>query len=362
MSVSVVIAAGGTGGHVLPGLAVADEVRAMRPDARVSFVGVERGERAMVPTGYGFHSTAARPFDGGAQAARAAGALVVATAQARRILRDERASVVLGMGGYPSIPAVIAARTSRVPALVHEANAVPGLANKLCARFTPNVAAAFPGTSIAGRAARTVGMPLRASILELDREAARREANAAYNLDPGRTTILAFGGSLGAARLNEAVARLVHEWRDRTDVQVLWGTGRDHEAAARARLPDGALVVRCLGFLERMDLAYAAADLVVARAGASTVFELAAVGLPSILVPLPVARAREQDANAAALVRLGAARVISDERIVERLAREADELNGDPLAREAMSAAATRLARPGAARALASWTLELAGA
>jgi UDP-N-acetylglucosamine--N-acetylmuramyl-(pentapeptide) pyrophosphoryl-undecaprenol N-acetylglucosamine transferase len=354
---SVVIAAGGTSGHLVPALAIAEAIRRAEPDARVSFVGARRGfEREMIPAaGYPIHLTSVRPFARTARGAVAATSLVPAVAQARAALRAERADVVAGMGGYPSVPAVIAARMSRIPSVIHEQNAVPGLANELAARFTRNVAVSFPPSLERFRDARLVGLPLREAFARFDRDALRAEARAHFGLDPTRKTVLVFGGSLGAARLNDAAAELAARWRARADVQILLAAGRARTVPA---LDEPARVVT---YIERMDLAYAAADVVVARAGASTVAELAATATPSLLVPLPVARRKEQHANARVLAEPGGALVLDDAAVAgESLDAALSELLADRAKLDAMSAAARTVARPGAADEMARWILELA--
>jgi UDP-N-acetylglucosamine--N-acetylmuramyl-(pentapeptide) pyrophosphoryl-undecaprenol N-acetylglucosamine transferase len=289
--------------------------------------------------------------------------MLPATMQARRILRRERASVVVGMGGYPSLPVVAAARTMRVPALIHEGNAIPGLANEAAARMTRNIAVSFPETVslFRGRTPRLVGLPLRESIIGFDRDRLRGEALEAFGLVPGLPTVLVFGGSLGASRLNEAAIGLAARWSAREDIQMVVVTGTAHADAVRERIEPGKLAVHVLSFVERMELAYAAADVAVCRAGASTVHELAVVGLPSVLVPLPVARRREQHANARMLVGAGAATMIEDaDATAGTLGPMLDGILADPAAHARMSDAARSVARPDAADAMAQWILSLA--
>lgn len=362
MSISLVVAAGGTGGHLIPALAVADAVRARRPDASIAFIGTSKGmEGDLVPAaGYELLVTSMKPFARSVAGLLAVGSIVPATAQARRIVRRRSATVVLGMGGYPSLPVVLAARTLGVPILLHEQNAVPGLANEVGSRVTSNVAVSFPGTVGALRHARLVGLPVRSRLSREQLAAARPEAIASFELDPARGTVLIFGGSLGATSLNRAAIALAERWRDRADVQLLIGTGRAHAETVGAALPDGPLVVRALPYLERMDLAYAAADVVVSRAGASTVHELAICGLPSILVPFPHARRREQDANARLLSDAGAAEIVADAALDGgRLGELLDALMDDPARRERMADAAASVALPDAAEEMASWLFAL---
>jgi UDP-N-acetylglucosamine--N-acetylmuramyl-(pentapeptide) pyrophosphoryl-undecaprenol N-acetylglucosamine transferase len=365
----VVIAGGGTAGHVAPGLAIAEAVRRRAPDARVSFIGTRRGLEGDVvaAAGYRLHLINVIPWARtmGARRFLAPIALVRATAQARAILRRERVSVVVGMGGYASLPAVAAARLGRVPALLQEQNAVPGLANVVGARLTPHVALGFEeaaGAFPRSARPRVTGVPLRPRIATADLATLREEARRAFGLDAGRATLLVVGGSLGAARLNALALDLGRRWAGRGDRQVLLVAGRGNiegvEAEARAA---GALPLRAVAFVERMELAYAAADLALARAGASTVAELAILGLPAVLVPYPYARRREQDANAHVLAHAGGAVVLADaDASPERVSAQVEELLRDAERRRRMAAAARAAGKPGAADEIAAWALELA--
>jgi UDP-N-acetylglucosamine--N-acetylmuramyl-(pentapeptide) pyrophosphoryl-undecaprenol N-acetylglucosamine transferase len=365
MSASVVIAAGGTGGHLVPALAIAAALERKEPGVRISFVATARElDRTMIPAaGYRVNTTSVAPFARSARGALGALSMLPATVQARRILRREHASVVVGMGGYPSLPVVAAARLGRVPALIHEANAVPGLANEAAARLTPNIAVSFAETAhlFRARAPRLVGLPLREAITSFDRDALRSEALSSFDLAAGVPTVLIFGGSLGASRLNEAAVGLAMRWCARDDVQMIVVTGMNHVDDVSARIEPGKLTVRTLPFVERMELAYAAADVAVCRSGASTVHELAVVGLPSILVPLPIARRREQHANAQMLVGVGGATMIEDhDATPDILERLVDGLLADGEARARMADAARSVARPDAADEMAVWALALA--
>jgi len=223
---------------------------------------------------------------------------------ATAILDRRGANVVVGFGGYASVPAYLAARRRHIPIVIHEANATPGVANRMGARFTDLVFESYPGT-IAG--ARPMGIPLRRSIATLDREATRPEAMAAFGLDPNRQTLLVFGGSQGAARLNSVVQAAVPRLTE-AGLQVLHAYGSRNEAPPDA---DGYVAVP---YIDRMDLAYAAADLAVTRAGAMTCAELAAVGLPAIYVPLPIGNG-EQRRNALPVVNAGGGLLIDDSAV-----------------------------------------------
>ncbi|MBF0815309.1 UDP-N-acetylglucosamine--N-acetylmuramyl-(pentapeptide) pyrophosphoryl-undecaprenol N-acetylglucosamine transferase [Microbacterium paludicola] len=301
------LAGGGTAGHVNPLLAVADGLRRREPDDDVLVLGTQEGlESRLVPErGYELLIVAKVPFP-----RRPNGAAVAfparfqrAVARVRGYIRERGVEVVVGFGGYASAPAYVAARRERIPFVVHEANARPGLANVLGARRAAGVGVTFPGTPLRG--SEVVGMPLRPEIVELDRAGRRSEAAEYFGLDPAKKTLLAFGGSLGARRINEALAG---SWRDILDAgwQLLHATGE------RSDLEDpGAEGYAMVRYLDRMDLAFALADLIVSRAGASTVSEVAALGIPAVYVPYAVGNG-EQRLNAASSVAAGAAILIDD--------------------------------------------------
>nr|WP_211161136.1 undecaprenyldiphospho-muramoylpentapeptide beta-N-acetylglucosaminyltransferase [Microcella alkalica] len=301
------LAGGGTAGHVNPLLALADHWRAVEPEVGILALGTAGGlEERLVPArGYELLTIARVPFPRrpNAAALRFPSAFRGAVAQSRAIIRDRGVDVVVGFGGYASAPAYVAARLERVPIVAHEANARPGIANRLAGWLGGRVGTTFPGTPLRG--ARVVGMPLRREIVELDRAAARPEAMAFFDLDGSRPTLLVTGGSTGARRLNETVSASIAHLLG-SGWNVLHITGRD-----RGGDDPGLPGYRVLEYCDRMDLAFAAADLVVCRSGSATVSELAAVGLPAILVPYPVGNG-EQRLNARELVAAGGARLVDD--------------------------------------------------
>ncbi|UNS99046.1 UDP-N-acetylglucosamine--N-acetylmuramyl-(pentapeptide) pyrophosphoryl-undecaprenol N-acetylglucosamine transferase [Streptomyces tubbatahanensis] len=359
---SVVIGAGGTGGHIYPGLALAEALRRAEPDAVISFVGTERGlETRLVPqAGYPLHTLDMIPFDRalGARRYLLPAALLRAGAQARAVLRDQRAQVAVGMGGYASAPAVVGARLAGLPSLVHESNAVPGRANRFAARLTPHVALAFDRsrTHLSGGAdAETVGMPIAAPLAQLGRTARtdpgafarlRERARGALRVPPGARLVLVAGGSLGADRLTRAAVELAGHWRAqrRDDVHVLIKTGPAALSGARARLAavDGdERTARAVAYLDRMDLAYAASDVVICRAGSATVAELATVGVPAVLVPYPHAPGDHQRHNARVLTEQGAGLLLPDaDTSGDSLAALLEPLLADPRRLAAMTGAA----------------------
>ncbi len=330
------LAGGGTAGHVNPLLAVADGLRARNAQDTVLVLGTREGlETRLVPArGYELLFVDKVPFPRRPNGAAVAfpPRLLRAVAQVRAHIRAHRVDVVVGFGGYASAPAYIAASRERVPFVVHEANARPGLANVLGARRAAGVGVAFAGTPM--KRSRVVGMPLRREIADLDRDALRGEAAAHFGLDPDVPTLLVFGGSLGARRLNEAFAGA---WKDVRDAgwQLLQAAGEKNE------LQDpGVDGYALLPYIDRMDLAFAIADVVVSRAGAATVSEISALGIPAVYVPYAVGNG-EQALNAASAVRAGAARLIPDgEFTAERVRDEIVPLLHDDAALRAMREAA----------------------
>ena len=307
---SVLLAGGGTAGHVSPLLALADCLRRREPDVRIVALGTAEGlEARLVPArGYDLEVVPKVPMPRrpSADLLRLPGSLRRAVAAADAAIGSSRARVVVGFGGYVATPAYLAARRRGIPIVIHEQNARPGLANKLGARFATHVAVTFPGTPLPG--ATLTGMPLRREIALLDRKARRAEALAAFGLDPQWPTVLVTGGSLGAQRINDAFRESVTSLQAE-GVQVLHVTGAGKEFAVGERGAGAPYVV--VPYADRMELAYASADIVVARSGANTVCELTAVGLPAAYVPLPIGNG-EQRLNAEAVVAAGGGLVVED--------------------------------------------------
>jgi UDP-N-acetylglucosamine--N-acetylmuramyl-(pentapeptide) pyrophosphoryl-undecaprenol N-acetylglucosamine transferase len=372
----VLIAGGGTGGHVFPSLATAAAVRAVRADLQVEFVGTARGlEARLVPEhGWPLHIIEALPLARGlsSQTLRIPLMLARASGAITRLIRDRGVVAALCFGGYVAAPLVLAARRTRVPLVIHEQNAVPGLANRLASRWAAAVALSMDtpqaraGLAVTGGRLVVTGNPVRPGLGGLDRGRLREEALLAFDLDPGRRTLLVFGGSQGAQRINQAVVASAGLWAAPERLQILHATGQSaHDAVARewetALERDGRLRVRYVGFIDRMDLAYAAADLVLCRAGASSIAELTVMGLPSVLVPYPYAAADHQTANACVLQDAGAAVVIPDGQLnADELVRTVDGLLADPGTLVRMAAAARGAGRPNAADALARVLLSCA--
>ncbi|HEV7172185.1 undecaprenyldiphospho-muramoylpentapeptide beta-N-acetylglucosaminyltransferase [Pedococcus sp.] len=349
---SVLLAGGGTAGHVSPLLALADCLRRRDPAIAIAALGTEAGlESRLVPErGYELLTIPKVPLPRKptADLLRLPGSLRAAVAAAERAIESTGAQVVVGFGGYVSTPAYLAARRRQVPMVVHEQNARPGVANRLGARLTHHVATTFPSTRLRG--ARTIGMPLRPEIARLDRGAARGEALAHFGLEDRRPTLLVTGGSLGAQRLNAAFEARAHGLRA-AGVQVLHLTG----AGKTFDIDDGGVGAPYVvaAYTDRMDLAYAVADLVVCRAGANTVCELTAVGLPAVYVPLPIGNG-EQRLNAADVVAAGGGLLVEDRALTPEWVDDTlVPLLADTPRLQAMATAASGVGERGADEALA---------
>jgi UDP-N-acetylglucosamine--N-acetylmuramyl-(pentapeptide) pyrophosphoryl-undecaprenol N-acetylglucosamine transferase len=305
------MAAGGTAGHTSPMLATAAALGDLYQEVAITCLGTPRGlETVLVPqAGYPLELVTPVPLPRrpSADLLRLPGRVRDSVRGTLAVLDRVRPDVVVGFGGYVSVPAYLAGRRRRVPLVVHEGNALPGLANRLGARLTPHVATSFPDTALPG--AVCTGLPVRRMVSRLDRAALRSEALAAFALRPDQPVLLVTGGSQGARRLNSSVSAAAEELTA-AGAQVLHVTGSTHENAVREASGGhpGYVVVP---YVDRMDLAYAAADLVLCRAGASTVTEVATVGLPAVFVPLPIGNG-EQGRNAAPVVAAGGALIAAD--------------------------------------------------
>ena len=360
----VLIAGGGTGGHVFPGIAVAEELRRGRKDADILFVGSRRGlEAVAVPeAGFRLRFVMARGFPRRAlwKWPWAALANFIGFLQALWIVGTERPDVVLGTGGYVSAPVAVAAWVWRRPLLLQEQNSIPGVANRVLSRVADEVHLSFvEARSFIARKdnLKVTGNPIRAHVLAGD----KAEAFAEFGLQPGKPTVFVFGGSRGAHRINDAALEAMKKLKGRVDVQWILQTGREDLDWATKVVQTNQLPARALAFLTKIHLAYAAADLVVCRSGAMTLAEIAACGTPAILVPYPFAAHNHQVVNASNLVDRGAAAVINDADLNgERLAKEVAHWLSDRPALSQMSANARRFARPDAAekiaRSIVAWS------
>jgi UDP-N-acetylglucosamine--N-acetylmuramyl-(pentapeptide) pyrophosphoryl-undecaprenol N-acetylglucosamine transferase len=348
--IRVVCAAGGTAGHIEPALNLADALREQDATTEVSFLGAERGlESTLVPArGYPLMQVPAAPLP-----RRLSGAaltfpwhLQASVRQARHLLAG--ASIVVGFGGYAAVPGYLAARRLKIPLVIHEANARAGFANRLGARFTTHIYATHPA-ALAG--AHQLGLPLSPAIAHVDRTATRAAARAHFGL--GERVLLVFGGSQGAARLNAAVSGALPALREAgIDVLHAYGSGNAP--------PEPTEGYRPVPYIDRMDLAYAAADFSVNRAGAMTCAELTAVGLGSMYVPLPVGNG-EQALNAAPIVDAGGGLLVTDASLTANvLAEYVRTLFAQPDRLVQMGLAASMLGEPESAPRMAQIVRDVA--
>jgi UDP-N-acetylglucosamine--N-acetylmuramyl-(pentapeptide) pyrophosphoryl-undecaprenol N-acetylglucosamine transferase len=355
--VRALLAGGGTAGHTSPLLATAAVLS--ENGVEVTCLGTPRGlEVTLIPqAGYPLELVPPVPLPRrpGRAMAQVPGRLRATVKATGEVVDRVRPDVIVGFGGYVSVPAYLVARRRHIPLVVHEGNAIPGIANRLGARFTQHVATSFPETRLAH--ARYIGLPIRREISGLDRAALRAEARAHFGLDPDRPTLLVTGGSQGARRINQTMAAAAGDLAE-AGVQVLHSAGRPDEVPVHRRPGSAPYIVTT--YIDRMDLAYAAADLIVCRAGANTVTEVAAVGLPAAFVPLPIGNG-EQAHNAHPVVQAGGALLIDDAALTPTwIDNVVIPLVSHPGRLAAMSAAASGIVPRDADRALADMIQEAA--
>ena len=360
----VIISGGGTGGHIYPAVAIANEIRARHPDAVILFVGaLGRMEMTRVPeAGYEIKGlrvaglqrrftldNLAFPFK-----------LISAVREARRIVQEFRPDVVVGVGGYASAPTLLAATNLNLPTLIQEQNSYAGLTNKLLGKRVNRICVAYEGMERFFPKEKIIltGNPVRSDILSARQHGV--EAAQHFGLAAGKCTVLLIGGSLGARTLNHAMAAGLARLVD-AGCQVIWQTGKPFYTEAQAIAePFANRGVRVLDFIRRMDLAFALADVVVSRAGALAISELSLTGHPSILVPSPNVTEDHQTKNAQALAQRGAALLVPDAQAADRLIDDVLALTKDPTRQESLRKHLLPLGRPHATSAIVSEVLRLA--
>jgi UDP-N-acetylglucosamine--N-acetylmuramyl-(pentapeptide) pyrophosphoryl-undecaprenol N-acetylglucosamine transferase len=362
---SVVLAGGGTAGHIEPAMAVADALRALDPRVRITALGTARGlETRLVPErGYPLEliTPVPLPRKPSGDLLRLPARVRTAVRQVRAVFDEVHADVVIGFGGYVALPAYLAARggvtgRNRVPVVIHEANARAGIANRVGARSADRVLAAVPDSGL--RDAEVVGIPVRSAITSLDRRALRAEARAHFGFDEDARVLLVFGGSQGAASINRAVSGAA-EALAAQKISVLHAHGPKNTLDLREPAPGDPPYV-AVPYLNRMDLAYAAADLAICRSGAMTVAEVSATGLPAVYVPLPIGNG-EQRLNALPVVSAGGGLLIDDADLSsEFIADTVGGLLRDDARLEAMAAAAAGVGHRDAAATVARIALDVA--
>jgi len=366
-------------GHAGPALAVAEELEDRLWPGAVELVGSKRGSgaRLLCSSGIPFTLLAGRGIrrsvSPGASLSNVVAlvGLAVAFFRSLALVLSRRPKVIVAFGGFGSIPPALAGWLARVPLVVVNIDAVPGAANRLLGRLARVSAVSVAGTGLANE--KVTGAPLRRGLpLDLD-DASRTRAKDELGIPPGRKVIGVVGGSLGARRLNEATVGLAALWRERGDLAIYHVTGvRDFPSVKEARRAAAPLVPEAkagtslcyvaVPYEDRMGLLYSAADVMVCRGGAMTMAELAALGVPAVVVPLPDAPRDHQRANAEVLERAGAAVMLDDESCTgERLASLLEELLEDEVRLASMARAASALGRPRATEEVANITLELAG-
>ena len=364
-AISVVLAGGGTAGHVEPAMAVADALVSLYPGIRITALGTERGlETRLVPErGYDLRLIPPVPLPRKLTADLLRLPLRVRSAvrQTRDVLDDVHADVVIGFGGYVALPAYLAARGGvrrrSVPVVVHEANAAAGWANRVGARSAQRVLAAVPDPGL--RHVEVVGVPVRQAITDLDRAALRAQARAHFGFADDARVLFVFGGSQGAQSINRAVAGAADALAA-AGISVLHAHGPKNVLDLPDPRPGDPPYV-AVPYLSRMDLAYAAADLAVCRSGAMTVAEVSAVGLPAIYVPLPIGNG-EQRLNALPVVNAGGGVLVDDADLTPSLIAETvGELLSDDQKLSAMTSAAVSAGHPDAARRVAEVALAVVG-
>jgi UDP-N-acetylglucosamine--N-acetylmuramyl-(pentapeptide) pyrophosphoryl-undecaprenol N-acetylglucosamine transferase len=357
----IIIAGGGTGGHVFPAIAVAEEIKKLKPDAEILFIGTKKKiEARVIPQrGYPFHpiwisgwkrkiklETFVFPIK-----------VIVAMYQSYVLMKAIKPAVVVGTGGYVCGPVVRMARHLGIPTLIQEQNSYPGITTRMLARKVDQVHITFEETTKYLKRTDNVhvsGNPTREELGTVSHDDAVRK----FDFDPQRPIILAFGGSLGAATINNALIEALPVIEERR-IQMIWITGDQLYDQTKRKIGERADIV-LLPFLDDMASAYAAATLAICRAGATTIAELTRVGVPSILVPYPYATANHQEFNARTLADHGAARMILNENLIRELPGILRELTANPDELNRMRANARLLGKPDAGRIIAEAIIGLA--
>ena len=362
----IIISGGGTGGHIFPAVSIANAVRALRPEAKILFVGAEgRMEMQRVPAaGYDIKGLPVAGFDR-KKIWRNFGVLIKLMKSrriARKIIKDFQPQVAVGVGGYASGPTLNIAQKMGIPTLLQEQNSYAGVTNKLLAKRARLICVAYDGMErfFPAENIRLTGNPVRQNLL--DAKTTKAEALKAMGLDGGKKTVLIVGGSLGARSLNESVLSQLSLLRSQKDIQFVWQTGKYYSDEIQSRLaalkcPDN---LKVMDFIADMATAYAAADLVISRAGAGSISEFCLLGKPVILVPSPNVAEDHQTKNAMALVRKQAALYVPDNEAERTLLPEAINTVNDAQMLESLSENILQLAKPDAAAEIAREVIRMA--
>ncbi|MBI3512344.1 MAG: undecaprenyldiphospho-muramoylpentapeptide beta-N-acetylglucosaminyltransferase [Bacteroidetes bacterium] len=359
-----IISGGGTGGHIFPAIAIANALKLRVPDADFLFVGAEgRMEMEKVPAA-GFRieglkiaglqrkltlSNFSFPFK-----------LLGSIMRAKKILKRFRPDAAIGTGGYASGPMLRVASNAGIPTLIQEQNSFPGITNKILSKKANRICVAYEGMEKYFPKEKIVftGNPVRSDILEL--EGKRKQALGIFGLAADKKIVLVIGGSLGARTINETIKQCLQQLRE-NNIQLIWQTGKNYFREAEEAVKNDQRGMKVFDFISKMDLAYAAADVIVSRAGASSVSELCLVKKPAILVPSPNVAEDHQSKNAMSLVRKEAALLVKDAEAKEKLPARIIDLLNDKLMQEKLSANISTLAVKNSAELIANEVLELIG-
>lgn len=363
MSVRIIISGGGTGGHIFPAIAIANAIKRLRPDAEILFVGAKgKMEMEKVPAaGYRIIGLNINGIERSLSPKNLMFPLKLAGSltQSMGIIRNFRPDAVVGVGGFASGPVMLAASLRGIPTIIQEQNSYAGITNKVLGRRAKLICVAYPdmGRFFPLDRILLTGNPVRQDILNME---GKREAGlATFNLDSTKKTLLVIGGSLGARSINQSVEAHIDAFL-KADVQVVWQTGKLFlDQASKAVEAKGAKNIRVQAFIATMDQAYAVADVVLSRAGASSISELCIVGKPAVLVPFPFAAEDHQTKNAMALVQRDAAILVPDAQAMEQACDKALELLFDKEKRNALAANIKELALPNADTQIANEILNL---
>ena len=368
MNIRVIISGGGTGGHIFPAVSIANAIREKQPDAEILFVGAEgRMEMQRVPAaGYEIKGLPVAGFDRKHlwRNVSVVIKLLRSRIMARRIIKAFRPMVAVGVGGYASGPTLDVAGKMGIPTLLQEQNSYAGVTNKLLAKNARRICVAYDGMERFFPADRILftGNPVRQNLLHIS--LSRQEAAQQMGLDPAKRTVLIVGGSLGARSMNESVLQQLELIRQQTDVQFVWQTGKYYSEAIAKQLKERTCPpnLHVMDFISDMAVAYAAADLVVSRAGAGSISEFCLLGKPVILVPSPNVAEDHQTKNAMALVQKDAALYVPDAEAPDNLLPTAISTVKNTKKLQALSQNILRLARPNAASDIADEVIRLAEA